>query len=285
MINYVSISDLLAEHETQMSSYYQSGVTDTGFLYPLTNRLLGLIGVKILPIKEEVLYVSNYGVDLPNDYNSLILLLSATSQQTSSVIPSGQFTYEQSVCDTEIACKDSSFQLINEFGRYAVVQRIPIETITSSHTTIVVLGTKLDNCKNPFNSKKYDAEIKNGRILTQFETGVLYMQYRALIANDNDILIPDYSEITNWILMEWDKALLKHLYYNTTLDVSQRLQYSDKELHIAKENARTFWKRHEVQDYNDLKNALQNDFVKKSRINKDRTHFEMSKFKQPNWIV
>jgi hypothetical protein len=263
MYQSISIEELLNEVEITLSSYFQSGIIDTTLLYPHVRRCLGLIGVKVLPIKETQLLVENYGVALPGDFFSLILLLSTDTKNYAHTPPQGLLTFERKHLDTVITHDDNNIPLINEFNRYSVVQRTNIELLTSTTTKIPIIGNHIPGCVNPYNAKKYDLEIKNNRILTQFESGVLHMEYRA---DSEDIMIPDFPEIIEWLKAECIKLCFSQMYYNTTEDVVQRLQFSSAELHILKENARTFWKRHSVAEFNQLKKYLQDNFNKTSLL-------------------
>ena len=264
-MNYILASEIVNEVESNLFSYFQSGTVDSGILYPVIQRSLALIGVNILPFKSATLNVQNYTVSLPIDYNSLKLaILSETSKIITTPIQ-GVTTYEQAVTEIPI-CKTECDYGYNEFGRFQVIQRINHDVYYHTSTKILTVGNQISGCVNPYNFAKYDVEIKNNEFLCQFETGQIYIEYRALLEDNKEILVPDYSEIKTWLIAECEKKILKYVYFNTTDDVSQRLQYSDKELHIAMENARTFWKRHSVSEFNDLKRYLQNNFLITSRI-------------------
>jgi hypothetical protein len=243
-MDYISIEELISEVELNLSSYFQSGSVDSSIFYGKVKRCLSEIGVKILPKKSDILYVNNYTVDLPSDYNSLILLMSCETKGYLVNDNPALITYEQAVCDIPIC---------HEFLVHNVIK-------------VLTLGHEHNSCVNPTNIKKYDVEIKNNKIYTQFESGTLYIDYRAVLEKDSEILIPDVDRIKEWLILEMERAAMKYLYFNTTSDVGQRLQYSDRELHIAKENARALWKLNSQKDFNNLKKALQDRFTIQSRI-------------------
>jgi hypothetical protein len=264
-MDYISIEELISEVELNLSSYFQSGSVDSSIFYGKVKRCLSEIGVKILPKKSDILYVNNYTVDLPSDYNSLILLMSCETKGYLVNDNPALITYEQAVCDIPI-CHTENMYGHNEFGRYQVYQRVNHEFLVHNVIKVLTLGHEHNSCVNPTNIKKYDVEIKNNKIYTQFESGTLYIDYRAVLEKDSEILIPDVDRIKEWLILEMERAAMKYLYFNTTSDVGQRLQYSDRELHIAKENARALWKLNSQKDFNNLKKALQDRFTIQSRI-------------------
>lgn len=267
MINYIPLEELIDEHITSLYSYYDAGL-DTSLLYGHIVRCLGQMGFKILPIKDTIINIENYGSDLPSDYVSLISLYSSTKINKSTPVLHGQITYEKEYCHVEPCMTENSYNH-NEFGRYKNIYVFENDNYQINVTKPLIIGTKIDGCNNPINLRNYDAEIKNKQILTQFETGSLFLVYRSSIT-EGGILVPDYPEITSWLLAEMETYSLRHLLLNTTNDVVQRYNLVKQELHIAKENARSFWKRNSLQDFFDVKAYLNRGFKILSRngINK-----------------
>ncbi len=261
-MKYVSIEDLLEESKASLYSFYDAGL-DTALLYGHVARCLGTIGAKILPIKEVILNIENHGCDLPADYSSLISLNSCTKIKYETPVVHGQISYEKKFCHVEPCMNENSYNH-DEFGRYKNIYVFENESFEINDTRILRISNDIAGCVNPRGQKNYDAEIKNNQILTQFETGTLFMVYRSSIT-EGEILIPDYPEIITWLLAEMEVQALRHVLLNTTKDVAQRYALVKQELHIAKENARSYWKRNSLQDFFNLKNYLNRRFTQYTR--------------------
>ena len=264
-MNYIPLEDIIAEHETLLSTYYQSGSSESSVIYPKIARCLQEIGAKILPIKETILLCENSGVDLPADFVSLISakLCDVRVIDTDLGTPLGQISFQKRYLHLEPCMTENSYNH-DEFGRYKNIYVVEKSKVIVHEVKDLVIGTPQLGCCNPFNKSRYDIEIKNGQMLTNFTEGKIHMIYRSSLF-DKGIMIPDYPEIINWLLAEMEVLILRTLLMNTTADVSQRFQLAKAELHIYKENARTFWKRNDMKDFNNLNMYFKARFKKFSR--------------------
>lgn len=289
-LNYISVDEIINESEHLLSSYLQAGIVSTDFLYPILQRCLASIGATILPTKQEILKIDNFGCALPDDYYSLILLMGSHAWATYRIPPQAQVTYETNNIPTGIR---SDFNIdipiafnnplgienptfaTNEFGRYSIVQRVNAEIYYQAELRTLTLGTNINNCYNPFNKNDYDVEIKNKRIHTNFKDGVLFMEYRAM--NQDEVLVPDIPQFFEWLKMEATYNILQYLSLNTTTEVIQKIQYLEPKLHVAKQNAANVWRQLRLEDYKDLKKYLQHNFIKTSRMSVKNTHRKYDK--------
>ena len=285
-LNYVSVDEIINEAEHIVSSYTQAGLVSTDFLYPYLQRCLANLGATILPTKETILNVENFGVRLPDDYHSLILLMGSSSKATLNIPPQAQVTYETPAYigspisafvtnptnieidipiafNNPIGLQNPTFAF-DEKGAFSITQRINSQIYYHNEVSLLTLGTNMNNCFNPFNKHRYDVEIKNKHIYTNFEKGVVFMEYRAM--SQDDIMVPDIPLIKEWLINESIVKILSYLYLNTTNDIIQKLQYAKAELHVAKQNASNVWRSINLEQFKDLKRYLQNNFIKTSRI-------------------
>ena len=290
-MNYIKADDLINEVQINLHTYFQNGLVDSSILYPVIQRNLELIGVKILPKKSAVIHINNYVANLPKDFYSLIYALSTETKVIESLPIKGHVTYEdldyakenlngkiiheeayeesihKIISDSEFIEK-GYLSSVDEFGRFRVIQKIDKMIYVNTATKVLSIShdSNIDSlCLNPTLKSNYDIELKNNKIFAKFQTGSIYIEYRTLLEEDGELLIPDYSEIKSWLIAECEKKIFQYLYYNGLADTVQRLQFSDKELHILRENARTFWKRHSYSDFVEMKKHFIYNFNRLSR--------------------
>jgi hypothetical protein len=270
-MKFISSEELLIELEDDLHKYYVNGL-ESSFLLPKIERQLLEIGVKFLPKKSVTIDIKNNVGKLPKDFHYLILAVSCSSYKvTSPDNTRGTLTYEQRVCDLPV-CKTEADYWHDENGRVAIYQRFYGDSFIHKDISMLTVKESIesDECCNPINSGKYDIELKNGLIYTNknLVDGTIYLEYRGSLDNKGDLLIPDFPEIKEWLMEFCRKETFKRVFNNedSNSGVVNKLQYSDKELHIAKENARAFWKRAGQSEFYKLRTELINKFNKLARI-------------------
>lgn len=262
-MRYIKASELINEVMLSMKSYFESGIVDESILYPEIQLVLGLMGVKILPKRKTVFNLKSKTTKLPTDFHSAIFMAACDWEVTPLYSNPTVVTYEKRAEELPI-CHSECDYCHDEHGRYQIIQRIDQAVIKHRMQRILSMNTKSTNsdlCFNPKVKSQWDISIENNILYTQVDNGTIYLEYRGLLEEDGELLIPDYSEIRNWINWHLKHHILQTIWYNMEGDAFQRYQDAKRELNIAKANGMAFSKIHAFEDYKDLKKLLSKQFT------------------------
>ena len=261
-MNYIKADEIINEVRLNLKSYFESAIVDESILYPEILNCLGELGVKFLPKKTMVFQLISKETKLPSDFHSLIFAAACEWKTQKLYKPPVAITYEKRICELPI-CHTECDYCHDQFGRYQIIQKIDQSVIKYRLEKQLTLDSKskqCDSCFNPKHKSQWDISIDNNILTTQRDEGTLYMEYRTKLEEDGEILIPDFTRIRNWIKWHLIHHVLQLVWYNMDGDTFQRYQDSKKELHIAHENAKAFYKAYSFQEFNDLKQLLRKEF-------------------------
>jgi len=261
-VNYIKADEIINEVRLNLKSYFESAIVDESILYPEILNCLGELGVKFLPKKTMVFQLISKETKLPSDFHSLIFAAACEWKTQKLYKPPVAITYEKRICELPI-CHTECDYCHDQFGRYQIIQKIDQSVIKYRLEKQLTLDSKskqCDSCFNPKHKSQWDISIDNNILTTQRDEGTVYMEYRTKLEEDGEILIPDFTRIRNWIKWHLIHHVLQLVWYNMDGDTFQRYQDSKKELHIAHENAKAFYKAYSFQEFNDLKQLLRKEF-------------------------
>lgn len=263
-MNYIPLSDVINEVKVSFSSFYESTQEVSDALYvPECRLFLRRLGKKILDINSAELEVENYKVELPEDFESLILAIGILPREIKS-LPEDRafntFTIEEFYTQYKInECSASDPQCDMELN---IVQTLPDGRRISWQEHLPLTVSKFSksycasNCINNTIKSEHEILIKDGYITTNFN-GRIYLEYYKspdeLMIPDDEIILKAFKEIIKL-------AILEHAYMNSTQDVVQRLQYQKRETDIAKINAVNLVKRSEYKEMQNLNNYFKSKF-------------------------
>lgn len=261
-MDYIKAEDIINEVKLNLKSYFESAIVDESILYPEILNCLGELGVKFLPKKTMVFQLTSKETKLPSDFHSLIFAAACDWKTQKLYKPPVAVTYQKRVCELPI-CHTECDYCHDEFGRYQIVQKIDQSIIRYKLEKQLILdaeSTQCDSCFNPKHKSQWDISITDGILSTQINTGTVYMEYRTKLEADGSIIIPDFSRIRNWLKWHLIHHVLQLVWYNMDGDTYQRYQDAKRELHIAKENAKAFYKMYSFQEFTELKKMLRKEF-------------------------
>lgn len=261
-MNYIKAAELINIVKVNLKSYFESGIVDESILYPEILFCLGKIGTKILPRRTMIFQLNAKETKLPEDFHSLIYAVGCKWEVQPTYSLPVAVTYEKRVCELPICHSETSY-CHDEKGRYQIIQKIDQGLIKYQMQQEMILDAKssgCDSCFNPKRKNEWDISIENNILYTQRDHGTVFIEYFGKLEEDGEIIIPDYVEITNWIKWHLMHHVLQLIWYNMDSDTYQRYQDSIRNLHVAHENAKSFWKRNSFQTFKELKSMLSKEF-------------------------
>jgi hypothetical protein len=153
----------------------------------------------------------------------------------------------QNVAPVEKQPNDSPFCMpqdacMNKCGDYyQLIQKVKYTTRTYTEFMPIYIkpGKQIDcDCPNTKIRAGAYAEIKNGFINAGFENGTVYINYQALMQdNDGNLLVLDHPMITEYYEYALKERILENLFMNGETGLEGKLQLIAAKLRIARVNA------------------------------------------------
>lgn len=263
-MKYVGSEDIVAEVKNKLSMYFENGKLDDAFMYRHIRLCLYKMGYKVLPLKREVLDVKDGVANLPNDFHKMTLARACFKGYYEVNDPRrGAVTIvDKPVCELNL-CETVCDVCTDECGNmFKLVQQIDTHS-TAVYEDFVELSVDKESlpfcaegCFNRGVKCKDKITIRNGRIYTNFDSGVIYLEYYSTLETEEGYQIPDNEVIINWIITVLVKEGLEQLYFMGE-EVLQKLQYSQSELSKAEVAAQNLYRRKEVKEYYEMANLLE----------------------------
>jgi len=227
------------------SSYDNANLIDEGEFYTDVKYILTLLGLAWFRPAEEILDISNYKCDLPDDFKLCDAIYKCDrsiyneSLQDGIVLKKRTFDHYPSISnpDTHVGpcdgctptCDDSDIECIFNRQEEILVQRSNIIHRYSKPTLLRPgnVSTRRDcctkNCQNIHSTNPDNFIIQNNKIYTNFKEGHIYLYYHAFpLDEDTGLpLIPDNPIIEKCIEDYIKYNLIKVLLTNKHADLAQ----------------------------------------------------------------
>lgn len=287
---YIEATVIINNVKNKLSSYFEQGSLDESLLYPVIKSCLDKIGYKIHPVKHKILEVKDRYADLPNDFFKAVYLIGAAEHEMLDLpydLSRPEYTETEkyrmiinkgdnsNACQFTVPCDNGEITLCTDnYGQlYEFTQEFDVRKVKFTKVfPIEVQDSGNLSLHKPDGHTPYFATIRNGGVYTNFN-GSVYIEYLQDHYNeDEEMIVPDYTQITDWIERAMMLNCFEKLYLNGEGDVLQRMQFLSNSLQMYEAKAKSFYKMLEVQDIYDMSRVL------KSRYNK----FKRGVYGQPN---
>lgn len=208
--DFVSPDPIYATVKEELKSYFDTGVVDDLLFPKWTDDCLKSLGRSTYPLKPAILTLDDFTATLPEDFFAVReawLCLSATSQLAA---PSSVYFVEQETVNRmdpidPVAC---SVQTCSDVPDQINVVLKKTQTLIASFTrqyllrpgNISVMQNCSLDCRN-YGSNSPDAfDIRDGKFVTNFRTGHVYMVYYSTEFDCNGVqVVPDNFRIRDYI--------------------------------------------------------------------------------------
>ena len=265
-MNYIHSSEIIDTVQNELDTLFNQNSTllDDTILNPVIAKSLAKLKLNHYPQKWCIIKVDKCKGKLPSDFHRMCVALMCVTTEYCSAGRFGEciHTEEQklckfgkceSECDYDEQCGDYYRVIEKRTGGY--LQR------SRRYALLCPSKSSYSQCdKNCFNFKsksEHEIDIKDGYIQTNFDTGVVYMDYLSTFEDSDGYLIPDNSRIIEWIEKELIYKVFTVLYYNGEGDYARRYQTAKFDADIAYRNAMSIIKLSEVNEYYKLAREMQ----------------------------
>lgn len=271
---YISSNILMDNVKNKLHSYFAQGSLDDSYLYPVLRSCLDMLSLKVHPTMEDVVIIENKMGNLPTDFYKLIFAIGVgertfTELPTDFVVPKFteklQFTVDKGTGagDLDGYCgviDKENFGDLYQFTQVFDGQRVTYSDLFSVQVVDSQKHCTTDGLNN--SPQEFQLTIRNNKIFSNFN-GCVYIKYLSTMMNEDDeFIVPDYTQITDWIETAMMVNCFEALYLNNEGDVLQRLQMLQQSLEMKKGIAKAFVKQLELQDMYDVSNVLKSRFRK-----------------------
>lgn len=273
-LNYITGEELLNEVRLKLSNYFERGVLDDSMFYPVIRECLAKLGSRVYPTSTAILPVEDYKAKLPEDFRKLIVALGCGNFTITDTDPLGKIydvTPEQVVnyvAKPPAPCIDEcgdAFHIVQMFDTYTINFSEYFNLQVSNNSK----GSCLTDCFNNKIKSKYQIELdmRSKKIVTNFPTGHIYIEYTQTLEKDGDLLIPDFAQVREWIKKACVTEAFENMFYNLpTAEVQTKLNYARGEESVAEISARSFVKAHEFGEMYDTRRLLTGRYKKFSEM-------------------
>lgn len=261
---YITADVIINQVKNMLSSYFNQGTLDESIMYPKIRSCLDTLGLKVHPMKSEIIHINDRQGRLPLDFYKLANAIGygefeawEDMEGLNGLTPTitEKRVYEIPVCKSRLDyCTDEcgeTYEIIQSFEqlKYRYYDKFNIRVVSSD--------LYCDNaCTNKTCSSDNEVSIRNGFLYANFN-GSIYIDYLATMETlDGDLLIPDYSQITDWITEALIVECLRKLFLNGEGSVETRLREAKAELTVKQARAENFRRMAEVQDLYDVRKIL-----------------------------
>lgn len=233
---YITLQQLLASVKADLPSFKDSGFIDEGNVVKTVMWCNEKLGIPIRQVKETVLNVRNYEVDLPSNFQKAIYVAAlnhssfGTAQYKDPFI-NGHNLSNDCELDVQEFTSGGDTQFIKKiraknpeglYTTYTNWTELSLSPASYIHTDSSCINNRLKG--------KYVIDINEEAIHTPFREGQLYIMYYSNLQDDEgNILVPFHPLITNWY--EWcvKEKILMDMAFNSDGNVADKLKLAQME--------------------------------------------------------
>lgn len=252
-MNFKSADQLIARVSKTLNSYQASGLLDEGDFYRWIKEILAQLNIPAYSVVHRIISVEDYKYQIPEDVYKIWALYRYNVKS--------EYKQEKHLQNT-ITTRISEYSCIDECGDVCDLECHPAQKylVTKNYATPIpyvkeyengallkLKNYKLEMCdkESPsiYNNSLLEVSMDSNHFYFNFEKGSVYIQYFRMLLDENGIpMIPDVVQIEKAIETYIIFRFFQELYYNTTADVLQRMQYSELQYTQAYSIARSWVK-------------------------------------------
>lgn len=233
LLKYRTLDKLLDDAIDDLSRYEDEGMIDRSSLIKVVKTINSDLGIKINIEKEEILDVYRGRTELPDDFYLLNYSTLCTSYSIRQELPGIHIEDESiPICDAPKVDKCSPGYICKEGQEctpYRLFQKKKYQTIEINRvdTVSIVGSTKRcsQDCLNFRSKSPNQIRIEDGYIVTNFDTGKLYIQYIGNMEDsEGNLLSLDHDLINNYYEYAIKERIFENIYLNGDDSVAQRME-------------------------------------------------------------
>lgn len=232
---------------------------DESILVPRLKECLAKLRLNNHPEGKTIIEIKNSEGDLPEDFYQLCLAFACIAEYAEPYS-----RYEETIQTQEesiVLCDSVCNPCVDKCGNYMIVQtfkRMPKQLVWNKFELVKATSETFpvctNDCINTKSNNPYEIDIRNGKIHTNFETGLIHMSYIKKLETVDSYLIPDNAKIIEWIKHELMLEVFNIAYYNGEPDIANRRRDLLQETAIKYQNALNIIKTPEIKELYDIRN-------------------------------
>lgn len=265
-LKYRTFDQLYEDVSVDFKNYALEGVMDPQTLLKVARKCNYDLGFRVYRTRQAVLEVEHGKVRLPDDFHILNFALVCGSYTVTEALPQGTHIEERLISPPEYVCEPGQpttcesepdpCQAPPECGtdpctgtcltkcgeEYQLVQKI--HTTTRTYKQVYPLhidaGEKVScDCPNTAWQAPDQAHIENGWLITNFDSGSVYISYVGdMIDDEGNIMVPDHEMINEYYEYALKERILENLVMNGE-NVGERYNLVVSKLRAARNYALT----------------------------------------------
>lgn len=240
-LKYKTFDQLLDEILIDFSTFNLEGMIDPQQLIKVAIRVNYELGLRIHMSKDVILEIEHNRAKLPNDFYVLNYANMVGKYTVREPVISGTHIEERPLNAQFTNDSPCATPCVSACGNYVnLVQTLRSEVRTYEEFHPLQIGRARivsEDCPNIREVSPNKAEIRDGFIFTNLETGKVHLNYLGNLEDDEgNLLILDHPMTNEFYEYAIKQRILENLMMNGE-DVTQRIQLIEQRLRFARNNA------------------------------------------------
>jgi hypothetical protein len=269
-LRYRTFDDVINEVSGDLHVYNLEGMIEPAQLIKVALKINKELGLKINQTKETVIEIDHHKGKLPTNFYVLNKALVCGKHTITHKVMAGRQTENiiipgDGITTVVSECPDGNC------GNFKVIETTRYET--RSYNEFYKLKVKFSTsisarCPNINMHCDSNAEIRDGFIHTNFECGKVFMNYEAMMEDeDGNLLVLDHEIINEYYEYAFKLRILENLYLNGEDTVNKMNFIEERRLKLARNNALSIAY---TPDFSELQKTFE-----MNRIAMDRKYYQM----------
>lgn len=262
-LKYRTFDQLFEDVSVDFKNYALENLIDPQTLIKVARRVNYELGFRIYRTRQIVLEVEHYKVRLPDDFHILNYALVCGEFTYTEALPQGTNIEERLVsptycpdpgqpptceapadpcanpCDEPDPCNNTCLTKCGD--EYQLIQKITTTTRTFKQLyPLYVTDNMYVECDCPntlWKGALNEAQIENGFLKTNFESGKVYLNYMGdMIDDEGNVLVPDHEYLNEYYEYALKERILENLIWNDE-NVGNKYELVSMKLRAARNNA------------------------------------------------
>lgn len=240
-LQYKTFDQLLDEVTTDFHTFNIEGMVDPAQLIKVAIRVNYELGLRIHKTKDVILDIEHGKSKLPHDFYVLNYASIVGKYTVQDPVISGTHIEEKPLNAQFTNDKPCVTPCVSACGNYVnLVQTLKSEVRTYEEFYPLEVGhAKIvsEDCPNLHVKSHNKAQIRDGFIFTNVETGRVHLNYQGNMEDeDGNLLVLDHPLVNEFYEYALKQRILENLFMNGE-DVGQRIQIVEQRMRAARNNA------------------------------------------------
>lgn len=268
--NFILADEVFNEVRNTLNSFFERSLVDDSILYPVARKCMARIKTRVATSTSTIVHVEDYKACLPNDFHRLIYAVGCFQQYCVETDTEPVQLYEE--VETEHNILGAGPHCLNDCCEYFnIIQKFPTYSVSYQEYLPLTISSKsrpycTEDCFKQLKKGVHEIEICDGALITNFETGSVYLEYVQTMEKDGDLLIPDFEPIKEWVRIACMFECLRKVYYNGDDTIRNKMQDMRLDLQVAEANAMSFVKRSNFKEMYDMRKLFAGRYNKFSKV-------------------